>query len=220
MHVFFHSFNKNVLRVNPPPGAAPCWVPVSRQPLLSHRLEEGGGCGLAPGTWEWQQEGSLGRWHRLIRLSQGLWLTWGGSTISAPGGGAGCQESGWSRAGPGQNRCPCRPAEAPVTRGQRSQRIGAWSRPPLSALWAVPSAALEAPGRWTDSCGREDRGKVAPEPGSAPQGLPAPPSAPGRRAGSERTGRGPGSFLPRAEGPAGDKGSGHTGPWPPPAALP
>lgn len=112
------------------------------------------------------------------------------------GGGQGVRKAAGAERGRDGTAAPARPAEAPVTRGQRSQRIGAWSRPPLSALWAVPSAALEAPGRWTDSCGREDRGKVAPEPGSAPQGLPAPPSAPGGRAGSERTGRGPGSFLP------------------------
>lgn len=70
-----------------------------------------------------------------------------------------------------------------VTLRQHSQGSGdpccpglqAWSRPPLPVLWKVPSAAPEARGRWTDSCGSEDTGKVCP--GSRAQ-CSCPPSPP------------------------------------------
>lgn len=87
----------------------------------------------------------------------------GGGT-SVLGRGVGGRKAAGAEGGSEGTAVPARPAAAPVTRGQHGQGIGAGSRPPLPALWKVPAAALEAPGRWTDSCAVRTEGRCAPEP--------------------------------------------------------
>lgn len=80
---------------------------------------------------------------------------------------------------------PWSPSARVVRSDGGSRGLRAQSRRPLAALAKGPSAVPGAPGRWTDSCGREDRGTVCPgswaqdpPPWPAMHTLPAAPSQP------------------------------------------